>query len=149
MFAFSASQTVAAASAKVSSTALRSKVERPIVLRTLAVAACCSRASSSSRRSCAISLSWLAADELRGRAASVPLERFGAAGLRRRDLTELALERRRIAHPKGLGLRRFSSRDYSRVLRPAEWGPTVICAATILRAECLLWVKSRHQRSSM
>jgi len=33
----------------------------------------------------------------------------------------LALERRRIAHPKGLGLRRFSSRDYSRDLMPAKW----------------------------
>ena len=34
----------------------------------------------------------------------------------------LALERRRIARPKGLGLRQFSSRDYSRDLRPVEWG---------------------------
>ena len=40
------------------------------------------------------------ADELRGRAASAPLERFGAAGLRRRDLTDPALERRLIAFPK-------------------------------------------------
>jgi len=38
----------------------------------------------------------------------------------------LALERRRIAHPKGLGLRRFSKLDYSRDLRPAKWGSAVI-----------------------
>ena len=40
------------------------------------------------------------ADELRGRA--VPLARFGAAGLRLRALAGLllALERRRIAHPR-------------------------------------------------
>ena len=37
----------------------------------------------------------------------------------------LTLERRRIAHPKGLGLRRFSNRDYSRDLRPVEWGSGV------------------------
>jgi hypothetical protein len=36
-----------------------------------------------------------------------------------------ALERRRIAHPKGLGLRRFSKLDYSRELRPVEWGSGV------------------------
>jgi hypothetical protein len=37
------------------------------------------------------------------------LRRFGVAAFRRRDLTdaEPALERRRIAHPKGLGLRRL------------------------------------------
>ena len=34
----------------------------------------------------------------------------------------LALERRRIAHPKGLGLRQFSKWDYSRDLLPVEWG---------------------------
>ena len=33
----------------------------------------------------------------------------------------LALERRRIAHPKGLGLRRFSRRYYSRDFPPAKW----------------------------
>jgi hypothetical protein len=37
----------------------------------------------------------------------------------------LALERRRIAHPKGLGLRRFSKWHYSRDLRPVEWGSGV------------------------
>ena len=60
------------------------------------------------------------ADELRGRA--VPLARFGIA-LRLRALAGLllALERRRIAHPKGLGLRRFSKWDYSRDLPSAEW----------------------------
>src|SRR5262249_37248722 len=38
----------------------------------------------------------------------------------------LALERRRIVHPKGLGLRRFSKWDYSRDLRPAKCGLIVI-----------------------
>jgi hypothetical protein len=37
----------------------------------------------------------------------------------------LALERRRIAHPKGLGLRRFSKWDYSRDWRPAKWGSII------------------------
>jgi hypothetical protein len=34
--------------------------------------------------------------------------------------------------------------DYSRDLRPAEWGPAVILRATMLRIECPLWVKSGH-----
>jgi hypothetical protein len=42
----------------------------------------------------------------------------------------LALERRRIAHPKGLGLRRFSKWDYSRDLRPVEWGSGAVCTVT-------------------
>ncbi len=60
-----------------------------------------SSASSRSRRNRADSLSARTADALR---------RFGVAAFRPRDLTdaEPALERRRIAHPKGLGLRRFS-----------------------------------------
>jgi hypothetical protein len=40
----------------------------------------------------------LAAHELRGRVASLPLERFGAATLRRRDLIEPALKRLRMAY---------------------------------------------------
>jgi len=49
--------------------------------------------------------------------------RFSAACLPRGDLAGLllALERRRIAHPKSQGLRRFSEWDYSRDLRPAKW----------------------------
>jgi len=35
------------------------------------------------------------------------------------------LERRRIAHPKGSGLRRLSKWDYSRDLRRVEWGSGV------------------------
>ena len=59
----------------------------------------------------------------RRRAAVACLRRFGIA-FRLRALVGLllALERRRIAHPKGLGLRRFSKWDYSRDLRPAKWG---------------------------
>src|SRR5262249_28998744 len=48
----------------VSSTALRSKVERLITLSTSAVAVCCSRASFSSRVSRATSVSWPEAEEL-------------------------------------------------------------------------------------
>jgi len=49
------------------------------------------------------------ADELRGRAASAPLERFGAAGLRRRDLTDPALERPRMAFPEAQEAHRSGS----------------------------------------
>jgi hypothetical protein len=51
------------------------------------------------------------------------LRRLSICALRLRALASLllALERRRIAHPKGLGLRQFSKRDYSRDLRPAKW----------------------------
>jgi hypothetical protein len=50
--------------------------------------------------------------------------RFGICALRLRALASLLLarERRRIAHPKGSGLRRFSKCDYTRDLRPAKWG---------------------------
>jgi hypothetical protein len=53
----------------------------------------------------------------------VALRRFGISALRLRALASLllALERRRIAHPEGLGLRRSSKLDYSRDLRPVEW----------------------------
>jgi hypothetical protein len=47
--------------------------------------------------------------------------RVFALGLRALATLLLALERRRIAHPKA-ELRRFSKRDYSRDLRPAKWG---------------------------
>src|SRR5215469_2268694 len=79
-----------------------------MILRISAVAVCCSRASSSSPRS---------------RGAS-EARRFGvfARWLRALAGLLLALERRRIAHPKGLGLRRFSKWHYSRDLRLAEWG---------------------------
>src|SRR5262249_34049012 len=51
---------------------------------------------------------------------------FRVFALRLRALASLLLaERRRIAHPKGLGLRRFSKWDYSRDLRPAKWGSGV------------------------
>jgi hypothetical protein len=52
------------------------------------------------------------------------VRRFTALRLRALASLLLALERRRIAHPK-LGLRRFSKSDYSRVLRPAKWGSGV------------------------
>src|SRR6516165_11587920 len=71
------------------------------------------------------SVSWPEAEELLWRTA------FRVFALRLRALGSLllALERRRIAHPKGLGLRRFSRRYYSRDLRPAKW-----VSKTILRS---------------
>jgi hypothetical protein len=73
------------------------------------------------------------------------LRRFGIA-LRLRALVGLllALERRRIAHLKGLGLRRFSKWDYSRDLRLAKWGFGLQCTAVIRGWRCPLWVKSGH-----
>src|SRR5215472_6514856 len=59
--------------------------------RTSEVAVCCSNDSESSQASRAALASSPAADQRRGRA--VPRGRFGAAGLRRRDLVEPALER--------------------------------------------------------
>src|SRR5215471_6939567 len=129
---------------RVSSTTRRSNVERLMTLSTSAVAACCSRASSSSRRSRTTSVCWSEADVLLWRTA------FGAFALRLCALVGLllALERRRIAHPKGLGLRRFSKRYYSRDLRLAKWGQGSGCTAAILNRPCPLWVKSRPRGTS-
>src|SRR5215472_11258280 len=92
----------------------KSPGELEMTRSTSEAAVCCFSASSRSRRSCA--------DSLCARTV-VALRRFGIA-LRLRALAGLvlALERRRIAHPKGLGLRRFSKWHYSRDLRLAEWG---------------------------
>src|SRR6516165_6373699 len=70
--------------------------ERAITRSTSDVAVCCSNASLSSRVSRATSVSWPEADELLSRTA------FGAFALRLRALVGLllALERRRIAHPR-------------------------------------------------
>src|SRR6516225_9747153 len=91
--------------------------EELMTRNTSAVAFSRSSASSRSRLRRAYSLS----------ARTVAMRRFGIA-LRLRALASLllALERRRIAHPEGLGLRRLSKWDYSRDLRPAKWGPAVI-----------------------
>src|SRR5262249_42723234 len=62
-----------------------------------------------------------AAEELLRRAAF----RVFASGLRPLSGLLLALVRRRIAHPKGLGPRRFSKWDYSRDLRSAKWGSMI------------------------
>ena len=70
--------------------------------RTSDVAVCCSNDSDSSLASRAAFASSPAADEPRGRAVPIPLGRFGAAGLRRRDLVEPALERRFMAFPEAL-----------------------------------------------
>src|SRR6516165_618751 len=97
-----------------------------IRLRISAVAACCSRASSRSRVRLSSCCRRLAVEERRRRGSA--LRRFSVVALRRCDLARSppALERRLIAHPKGLGLRRFSKWDYIRDLRSAEWGSTVI-----------------------
>jgi hypothetical protein len=67
-----------------------------MILRASAVAVCCSHASSSSRRSRATSVSWRSTEELLWRTA------FRVFTLRLRALASLllALERRRIAHPR-------------------------------------------------
>src|SRR5262249_53351206 len=108
----------AALSAMAPSADWRSVGELEIIRSTSEVAVSRSSASSRSRRSRTTSVSWPEADELLWRTA------FGAFALRLRALASLllALERRRIAHPKGLGLRRFSKCHYSRDLRPVEWG---------------------------
>src|SRR5215472_12419097 len=98
----------------------RSPGDCEIRRKTTEVAVSRSNASSRSRVRRASSVSWAATGELRRRTV-VALRRFGICALRLRALLLLALERRRIAHPKGLGLRRFSRRYYSRDLRPAKW----------------------------
>ena len=92
-----------------------------MILRTSAVAVCCSCASLSSRVRRAISASCPLSEELPPATGAV--RRSDTSALRLRTLASLllALERRRIAHPKGLGLRRFSKWDYSRDLRLAKW----------------------------
>src|SRR6516162_4268298 len=105
----SASQSRAADSTSVSSTACRSKVERLMTLSTSAVAACCFSASFSSRAWRLSSAFKSATEALPLRVAVGAVRRFGICALRLRALASLllALERRRIAHPKGLGLRGY------------------------------------------
>src|SRR6516225_4264462 len=116
-----ASQMRVASSRIVRNTNSRSPGDFEMRRKTSEVAASRSRASSRSRRSRPTSVSWPEADELLWRTV------FGAFALRFRPLDSLllALERRRIAHPKGLGPRRFSKWDYSRDLRPAKWGSVI------------------------
>jgi hypothetical protein len=113
--ALSARHSRAADSTRVSSTLCKSNTERLITLSASAVAACCSRASLSSRASLRTSVSGTRAKELLWRAA------FKDFTLRLRALANLllALERRRIAHPKAQD---HASRidDYSRDLRLAK-----------------------------
>ena len=85
----------------------------------------------SSLASEAASDSWLMADELRGRAALVPPGRFGAAALRRRDLTDPALERPRMAFPEAQEVHRSGS----------NWE---VGSGQVSPNQCPLWVKSGH-----
>jgi hypothetical protein len=77
-------------------TGWRSPGELLIIWRTFEVAVCCSNASFNWLLSRAISVSWLAAEELRGRAPFRLLRSFAFAVLRRRASTgpPLTLERR-------------------------------------------------------
>src|SRR6516225_6304983 len=97
-----------------------------MICKTSEVAACCSNDSLNCRSSNAIFVLWSAV-ALRRLPVFGVLAALGATVLRLRALVGLllALVRRRIAHPKGLGLRRFSKWDYSRDLRPVEWGSGV------------------------
>src|SRR5262249_32476664 len=87
-------------SSTISNTGVSSPSDELMIFRTSEAAESCSSASSRSRASCANSGPWPAAAELRGRAASVPLTRFGVAGVPRRDLADPALERPRMAFPE-------------------------------------------------
>jgi hypothetical protein len=78
----------------VSNTLSKLPDDELMMRNTSAVAVCWLRASASSLVSHAM---WSAADELTGRA--VLLGRVSAAGLRRRDLADPALERRFMAPP--------------------------------------------------
>src|SRR6516162_11638017 len=110
----------------------RSNVECPMISRTSEVAACCSCASFSSRVSRAISVSWPESEELLCRTTL----RVFALRLRALAGLVLALERRRIAHPKGLGLRRFSKWHYIRDLRPAKWDSMINLRSLSALGDC-------------
>src|SRR5437868_1465328 len=90
-----------------------------------------SSASFKSWAKCAISDSLLGADELRRRAASAPLGRFGAAGLRRRGLADPALERPLITFLKAQETHRSGS---NRQVRSGRLAPR----------QCPLWVTTGH-----
>src|SRR5262245_60724874 len=115
-----------------------------IRLRISALAACCARASLRSRVRLSSCCRRSAVEERRRRGSA--LRRFCAALLRLRALVGLllALERRRIAHPKGLGLRRFSKWHYSRDLRLEKWGSeSHFRVAANLEAQCPLYPRKR------
>src|SRR6516225_12445489 len=114
--------------------------ERLMTLSTSAVATCCSRASFNSRAVRATWVSWPEAEELLRRAA------FRVFALRLRALVGLllALERRRIAHPKGLGLRRFSKSITAGIYDRRNGVQGSSCTAAILSCQCPLWVISGH-----
>jgi hypothetical protein len=104
----SASQKRAALLTTASRTGWSSVREALMILRTSAVAVCCSRASFSSRVSRATSVSW-SPGGLRRTTAFGALLRFSVADFRCRFLTgsSPALERRRIAFHPRLKLRDF------------------------------------------
>jgi len=85
--------------------------EELMTCRTSEVAESCSSASSRSRLNSATFASLPAAEELRRRTAFGALRRPDVTALRRSDLASLllALERRRIAHPKAQDYADFQS----------------------------------------
>src|SRR5262249_43902865 len=115
-------------STSVSSTALRTKVERLITLSTSAVAVCCSSACARCFRACASSRVRWSSSLWRFREG--PRLRLAFGAFRRRVLTGWppALERRLIAFPKAQDKALYQTRT-----------PEV-------SDECPLWVKSRHRR---
>src|SRR5262249_21687343 len=139
----SAPQIRVAFSRIVLKTGFKSPGDELITLRTSEAAESCSKASSRSRPSCATSVFWPPSEELPR--ATGALRRFGIA-LRLRALASLllALERRRIAHPKGLGPRRFSKEITAGICGRRNGVSGSFCAAAILSRSCPLWVKSRH-----
>src|SRR5262252_6821175 len=100
----------------MSNTGWASLGERLMTLSTSAVATCCSRASFNSPASRAASVSWREAEELLLWRTAF---RVFAVRLRALAVLLLALERRRIAHPR-LRTTPIFKWDYSRDLRRAK-----------------------------
>src|SRR5215472_12014551 len=121
-----------------------------MILRTCAVALCCSSASSRSRVRRATCVSRSGAGAPRPGAFGT-LRGFGVTVLRRRVLggSRPALERRLIASLKAQDHANCGAEwsDYSRDLRPAEWGPTVILRGNNLqdRMSALGQKRTLHQ----
>src|SRR5262249_45101274 len=135
------SQSRLALSAIMSNTGWASLGERLTTLSTSAVATCCSRASFNLRASRATSVSWRKAEELLLRAA------FRALALRRAFGLPIALERRRIAHPKAKDYADFQSGITAPIYDRRNGVQDSVCTAAILGRACPLCAKSGHSPS--
>src|SRR5215470_4916654 len=120
-----------------------------MICKTSEVAACCSNDSLNCCSSHAIFVLWSAVALRRVPVFGV-LAALGATVLRLRALASLllALERRRIAHPKGLGLRRFSTSITAGICARRNGVQGSSCTAAILSRSCPLWVKRGHWGTS-